>query len=67
MRNKYAGPCYRCGLTVEPDTGHFERHKGGWRVRHHDHIRSPRAVTCAVAASRAEKQKAKAMKALLPS
>lgn len=34
MRNKYAGPCYRCGQTVAPMAGHFERHEGKWRVQH---------------------------------
>ena len=36
MRNKYAGPCYRCGQTVAPGDGHFERHNGGWRTQHAD-------------------------------
>ena len=36
MRNKFAGPCYRCGITVQPDAGHFERIDGGWRVQHAD-------------------------------
>jgi hypothetical protein len=34
MRNKYAGTCYRCGETVAPGKGHFERHQGGWRTQH---------------------------------
>jgi len=34
MRNKYAGPCYRCGDTVKAGDGHFERHQGGWRTQH---------------------------------
>ena len=34
MRNRYAGDCYVCGRRVEPGTGHFERHRGGWRVKH---------------------------------
>lgn len=42
MRNKFAGPCYRCGETVEPGQGHFERiplkqRKPGdpkWRTQH---------------------------------
>jgi hypothetical protein len=34
MRNEYKGTCYRCGCEVEPGKGHFERHKGGWRVQH---------------------------------
>lgn len=37
MRNKYAGTCYRCGQTVEPGLGHFERWPGhGWRTQHAD-------------------------------
>lgn len=34
MRNQYAGTCYRCGETVSVGAGHFERHRGGWRVQH---------------------------------
>jgi hypothetical protein len=39
MRNKFPGVCYRCGKTVEPWKGHFERIKGGswgnrWRIQH---------------------------------
>ena len=34
MRNQHAGTCYRCGKTVEPGAGHFERHKGKWRTQH---------------------------------
>jgi hypothetical protein len=35
MRNKYPGPCYRCGITVAPGDGHFEKIRGGgWRVQH---------------------------------
>ncbi len=34
MRNRFAGKCYRCGQLVEAGAGHFERHKGGWRVQH---------------------------------
>lgn len=36
MRNQYPGVCYRCGKIVEAGQGHFERHKGGWRVQHAD-------------------------------
>ena len=53
-RNSFAGPCYRCGLTVEPNTGHFERQGGVWRVRHHDHPQSPGTVTCAMAKARTD-------------
>ena len=41
MRNKYPGECYRCGGHVAKGEGHFERHKGGWRVQH---------ASCAIAA-----------------
>lgn len=34
MRNRYAGTCYRCGETVEPGAGHFERYQGRWRTQH---------------------------------
>ena len=34
MRNKYPGICYRCQTPVPKGEGHFERHKGGWRVQH---------------------------------
>lgn len=38
MRNQYAGPCYRCGETVEAGAGHFERMPWGsaqrWRLQH---------------------------------
>ena len=34
MRNRYEGSCYLCNHLVEPNAGHFERHKGSWRVRH---------------------------------
>lgn len=35
MRNRYPGPCYRCGETVAAQAGHFERLKGrGWAVQH---------------------------------
>ena len=34
MRNRFAGICYRCGETVEPGDGHFERWRSGWRTQH---------------------------------
>lgn len=39
MRNKYGGPCYRCGQWVRPGEGHFEkvRDRGSpvrWRTQH---------------------------------
>lgn len=34
MRNKYPGICYQCGKKVEVGDGHFQAHKGGWRVHH---------------------------------
>lgn len=41
MRNRHPGICYRCGKPVAAGDGHFERHKGGWRVQH---------ATCAIEA-----------------
>ena len=32
-RNRYPGYCYCCGDYVPTGYGHFERHKGGWRVK----------------------------------
>lgn len=32
-RNRYPGYCYCCGAYVLTGYGHFERHKGGWRVK----------------------------------
>lgn len=34
MRNKYPGTCYRCGTTVDPGDGHFEKTRTGWRTQH---------------------------------
>jgi hypothetical protein len=51
-RNQYSGVCYQCGLMVEPGTGHFERHNGGWRTKHANYPGHGR-VTCA--AARAER------------
>ena len=48
-RNQYAGPCYLCGLWVRETTGHFERHAGGWRVRH-GKVPGDWHVTCEMAA-----------------
>ena len=40
MRNSYSGYCYRCGLKVLPNEGHFERIRGSrptrWRTQHAD-------------------------------
>jgi hypothetical protein len=36
MRNKFPGPCYRCGGTVHKNEGHFERYGNGWRTQHAD-------------------------------
>lgn len=36
MRNRYPGPCYRCGQWVAPGEGHFERFQGRWRTQHAD-------------------------------
>lgn len=32
-RNKYVGYCYCCGKWIEPGFGHFERYRGGWRIK----------------------------------
>jgi hypothetical protein len=32
-RNMYPGTCYQCGKWVPTGFGHFERHKGHWRVK----------------------------------
>lgn len=32
-RNKYPGVCYCCGTYTPPGYGHFERYRGGWRVK----------------------------------
>ena len=36
MRNRFAGPCYRCGLAVPAGAGYFEKRKDGpgFRVQH---------------------------------
>jgi hypothetical protein len=34
MRNRFAGPCYRCGGNVPAGAGHFERTGHKWRVIH---------------------------------
>lgn len=39
MRNKYPGPCYKCGKEVKPGKGHFERHKGEWLLQHAEHAK----------------------------
>jgi hypothetical protein len=36
MRNRFACVCYRCGKTVMPGAGHFERQGNGWRTQHAD-------------------------------
>ncbi len=51
-RNQYPGLCYKCCLTVAPGTGHFERHAGGWRVKHGIYPGDGR-VTCAEAKANA--------------
>lgn len=47
-RNQYAGPCYQCGVTVLPGTGHFEKHGSGWRVKHAN-VPGHGRVTCSEA------------------
>lgn len=44
-RNQHPGPCYLCGRIVAEGTGHFERYKAGWRVKHANHPGHGR-VTC---------------------
>ena len=53
-RNQFAGPCYRCGLTVEEGTGYFERHNGSWRVQH-AYKDNNGGVTCATALGKERK------------
>ena len=53
-RNQYAGPCYRCGLTVEVGTGYFERHQGQWRTQH-AYGSGQGGVTCAMALEKQRK------------
>lgn len=52
-RNNYDGRCYLCGLTVRAGTGHFERHNGGWRVKHAN-VAGHGRITCGMAALNAE-------------
>lgn len=52
MRNQYEGKCYKCGETVKAGEGHFERHKGGWRVQHANCVwKEPEFVSFGEAAS----------------
>lgn len=44
-RNAYGGNCYKCQVWVMPRTGHFEFHRGKWRVQHALHPGDGR-VTC---------------------
>ena len=48
-RNRHPGTCYQCGRRVDPDTGHFERHNGGWRIKHAN-VSGFGRVTCEEAA-----------------
>ena len=32
-RNMYPGYCYCCGTYTPPGYGHFERYRGGWRIK----------------------------------
>lgn len=32
-RNRYPGTCYCCGEYVPTGYGHFERYRGGWRIK----------------------------------
>ena len=40
MRNRYPGTCYKCGKSVEPGKGFFERYKGIWVVQCAIHSRA---------------------------
>ena len=44
-RNKFDGVCYQCNRVVKAGTGHFERHSGGWRVKHAN-VPGDGRVTC---------------------
>lgn len=50
-RNKYEGRCYVCGGKVEPETGHYERYRGSWRVKHAN-VPGDGRVTCDMAKQR---------------
>ena len=58
-RNKYPGTCYACGKHASVGYGHFERHKGGWRIKCVQ-CASGRVVTdkdpCVIKAKRAAEQ-----------
>ena len=47
-RTKYEGYCYQCGLIVKPNTGHFERYNGNWRVKHAN-VPGDGRITCEAA------------------
>lgn len=34
MRNKFSGPCYRCGKEVRIGDGHFQKHGAKWLLQH---------------------------------
>lgn len=55
MRNKFKGVCYLCGLEVKIGQGHFERHKGRFRVKHSLYS-SVNTETCTEASIRAHKK-----------
>lgn len=46
MRNRFAGPCYYCGETVQVNAGHFEKVRNGrykWRTIHAECVFKQRA------------------------
>lgn len=55
MRNKFPGPCYRCGKIVLKGAGHFERHQGGWRTQHADCAVKAKELKRAALRAQAEK------------
>jgi len=52
-RNQYESPCYLCGRVVKAKTGHFERHKGGWRAKHAN-VPGDGRITCEMASREKE-------------
>lgn len=55
-RNQYESPCYLCGRVVKAKTGHFERHKGGWRAKHAN-VPGDGRITCEMASREKETMK----------
>ena len=53
MSNTWGGDCYECGLWVKPETGHLEKYRKGWRIRHAIY-EGHGAITCEMAAKKAK-------------